>query len=197
MSETSTAADRLYGSASRAAPSVDVATPDAVAADAVPIPPEQAKAAEPPSDEAALYPDAGITTRGYVKFDEPALADPASLEILIPGDLANPDPAATDRLRAAFVAAGAGPTTAREILADAVAAARQGTSANAPDSTLAELRRSWGNQTEARLAAARDLVRRATAHDPDIPDFLARTGLGNDAGFIRKLAARAMQRGGR
>jgi hypothetical protein len=195
MSEILNAADLLYGSAQREAASTAAPTST--------TPPEDAtaddgqSAVEPAPEAASLYPDADITTRGYVKFDEPALNDPASFQIEIPEDLANPDPAAANQLRAALAAAGAGATTAREVIADAVAAARQGPRSSDPAKTMAELRQSWGSQTETRLAAARDLVRRAAAHDPSIPGFLARTGLGNDAGFIRKLAARATRRGGR
>lgn len=138
----------------------------------------------------ALY-DRQIDTRTFVRWDEqPASAREIRLQAPI-GDNATPEVLAE---RARFVeglaAAGAGPTIAAELWADALAANSRPITTTA-DQCVAELRRTYGAAAETKLAAARALLAKVATVYPGVIQHLDRTGLGNSPEFIRKIAARA------
>jgi hypothetical protein len=139
---------------------------------------------------------------GATLYGEPAATSADNLRLEVPSDLQARDAegqaaAAADLalVRDAFVAAGAGATTAKAIFADAIRAARAGTLNIDPVKTMDELRSTWGAATDSKIAAARALVAKAAEKAPGIIEFLERTRLGDDPAFIRKLAARAARMG--
>ena len=158
---------------------------------------ERRTEAEPPVNDRpamSLYGD-NVETKHPVKWDEPAAKNVEDIKLhtsfMDHADLSPEGDAARANLAKAFVAAGAGPTVARELFADAARAAKDGYNASTAESTEAELRELWGSQYATKIAGAVELVQKAAAADPSIVEFLERTGLGNDPKFIRKIANRA------
>ena len=152
----------------------------------------------PPPEEETLaqrmYGDTA-TVNGHVEWAEDAVADVAHYDLAeMPVELRNPDAAAyaagQAQFREGLLAAGAGPSLARELWDDAIRAERNPIETSVADAT-AELRNRWGPKAEAKVAAARDLLGKAIAKCPEIKTALERTGLGNDVNFIVKLSKRA------
>jgi hypothetical protein len=94
----------------------------------------------------------------------------------------------------AMAAAGAGQWVARELWGDYARAVAHPITTSEADA-MAELRRTWGRQTDAKIALARGAIAEMQARYPGTVEALNRTGLGNDPAFIRKIAARASRRG--
>ena len=161
-----------------------------------PTPPQAPEAGTaPPSGAELLYQDQPPTISGMVQWSEPPAASAAEIKFDVSlHDHADTSPAgdaARAKLAEAMVAAGAGPTLAREFFADAARAAKPGYQRTTAEACTAQLREQWGARYDAKMAGVMQLVRTAAAVDPQIGDFLRSTGLGNDPAFIRKLAARA------
>lgn len=161
--------------------------------------PEVHAATEPSTIKSApnaetLYPEKP-PTRGFVDFAE-LPAKPGSIRLdtsLIKTEVDMTDQGERERadLVAAFEHAGAGQSLAQELYLDAVGANKSTYRQASPESAMAELKALWGDRYDAKVAAARELVRKAAEKNPEITEFLNRTKLGNDPKFIRKLAARA------
>ncbi|HVC59991.1 MAG TPA: hypothetical protein VND19_06460 [Acetobacteraceae bacterium] len=188
---TESALAAMYPSAAPAAPAAPETTPPLA-----PAPPQAPEAGTaPPSNAHLLYLDQPPTLSGLVQWSEPPAASAAEIKLDISmydhADTSPAGDAARAKLAEAMVAAGAGPTLAREFFADAARAARPGYQRTTAEACTAQLREQWGARYEAKMAGAMQLVRTAAAVDPQIGDFLRSTGLGNDPAFIRKLAARA------
>ncbi|HTJ91243.1 MAG TPA: hypothetical protein VL356_13845 [Acidocella sp.] len=154
---------------------------------------------EPAQRTAASLYGSSVETRGHVDWREAAAKTAAEIQLhttFMPHADKSPEgDAARAKLAEAFVAAGAGQTVARELFADAAAAAKPGYTPPSAAAAEAELRQLWGSQYETKINGAAELVRKAAAVDPSITEFLERTGLGNDPKFIRKVAARIAARG--
>jgi hypothetical protein len=133
-------------------------------------------------------------TRGFVNWTE-GQAQPGQISLDPPSGWDETPEVAADRqaVADAMAASGAGASLARELWSDITAAAARPVTTTEADG-LAELRRVWGNQTEAKLAVARGRIAEMAAKYPGTMDYLNRTGLGNDPAFIRKIVARAGRR---
>ncbi len=95
--------------------------------------------------------------------------------------------------REALVAAGAGATQARTLFEMAADNARNPTQLSDAE-VVEQLRQEWGDQTDAKIAAARQLVEEATKRWPNLPAYLDQTRLGSNPKFIRALAEKAARR---
>ena len=62
---------------------------------------------------------------------------------------------------------------------------------------MAALTAKWGDQTAAKLALAKGMIREAEAKWPGLRNYLNATGLGSDPRLIQQLVARAERRPGR
>jgi hypothetical protein len=153
--------------------------------------------AEQPGAERQLYDDAPPTSR-KVEWDEAAVAKADEIvldhSLYAHAEKGEEGDKARAKLAEAFAAAGAGPTIAAEIYADAARAARETYKPTSTEDAATELRELWGDQFQSKIDACRQLVQRAAAADPSIIGFLDKTGLGNDPRFIRKIAARIAAR---
>ena len=144
--------------------------------------------------EQRMYGDA-VSTNSNVEWEEDAAPGAAHYDLAeLPVDLRHPDPdvyaAGQAQFREGLLAAGAGPSLARELWGDAIRAERNPIRTTASEAS-AQLRNRWGPKTDAKVAAARDLIGKAIAKCPEIKTALERTGLGNDVNFIVKLSKRA------
>ena len=168
-----------------AAPPV-ASTPSQAPAAATPSP---APAATQPSgpDATALYGDV-IPDTAHVRWGEP-VASPSDIKLPALDGIDDPSIVAQ-----ALSAAGAGQSTAAELYNYAAAAVRPGYVAPNAAATEATLRAAWGGSYARNLAAVQAAVATAAAKDPSLPAFLDRTGLGNDVGLIRRIAARVARR---
>ncbi len=153
-----------------------------------------ASAAKPAPAAELLYPDKPAT-RGFVDFAEaPAAPGAINLDLTLIESGLDMTPEGNKQradLVAAFEAAGAGATLARELFLDGFAASKPAYRQVNQEAGTAELKALWGDRYDAKVAAARDLVAKAAAKNPQVIEFLNQTKLGNDPKFIRKLAARA------
>ena len=167
------------------------ATPSPAPAQPVPAP-----AAIPPSgpDATALYGDV-IEGTGHVRWGEP-VASPGEIKLPAVDGIAEPmaTPDGQRIIAEALSAAGAGQSTAAELYNYAAAAMRPGYVASEAAKTESALRAAWGGSYARNLAAVQAAVATAAAKDPSLPAFLDRTGLGNDAGLIRRIAARVARK---
>ncbi|MHB8744588.1 MAG: hypothetical protein ACYC9L_15910, partial [Sulfuricaulis sp.] len=59
------------------------------------------------------------------------------------------------------------------------------------DDAMAQLKTTWGNNTDAKMATAKAYVEKVSQQWPGFKDWLKTTGLGNDPAFIRALVAKA------
>lgn len=104
-----------------------------------------------------------------------------------------PDPALEEKARDWFHKAGAPQWLARNVVSEwnraAVGAEDGGDSAQQVATTEAALRRDWGDEFEAKLTKAKDLLR--SLDDPEVSVLLNRSGLGNNEYLIRQLVALA------
>jgi hypothetical protein len=153
--------------------------------------------AGPSSAADLLYPEKPAT-RGFVDFGElPAepgtmLLDTSIIEKVGTGiDMSAQGEKERADLIAAFEHAGAGQSLAQEVYLDAFYASRPTYKQISQEAGVAELKALWGDRYDAKVAAARELVRKAAEKNPQVTEFLNQTKLGNDPKFIRKLAARA------
>jgi hypothetical protein len=154
---------------------------------------------EPPAPEEEtmeqrLYGDT-VSTNSNVEWGEDAAQDVAQYKMEeMPIEFRDPDPAVyaagQAQFREGLLAAGAGPSLARELWADAMRAERNRVTTTTAEASE-QLRDRWGPKAEAKVAAARDLIGKAIAKCPEIGTWLDRTGLGNDVNFIVKLSKRA------
>jgi hypothetical protein len=153
---------------------------------------------------APLFPDAALAsfydipkTRGFVNWSEGDVAAGVLRLDAPPGWEATPEAAAERRAVADHMAAvGVGPSLARELWND-VAAATARPIATTQEAGIAELQRTYGAQTGAKIEAARQMVQEMEARYPGTIRHLEATGLGNDPAFIKKLATLASKRGRR
>jgi hypothetical protein len=76
----------------------------------------------------------------------------------------------------------------------AVRATHPGYSPPDADATEAALRQEWGTDFNKNLGAAKAFVGKIIAQSPAVARHLRETGLQNDAGFIRAVAATALRR---
>jgi len=135
-------------------------------------------------------------TRNFVDWEEPP-AVASEMELHAPVGLLDTSDAGRGvlgRLREGLAEAGAGRTLAAELFADAVRAEQGAEFKISRTSAEADLRREFGASYDAKVAAAQSVVAEVAKKCPEIYDFLNRTGLGNDPGFIRKVAAAAGRR---
>jgi hypothetical protein len=178
-------AERIYGR-KPAAEEASLKTPSTEPRE--PLPPEEETL------EQRLYGDA-VSTNSSVDWAEEAAPDVAQYKLEeMPIEFRDPDPAAyaagQAQFREALLAAGAGPTLARELWTDAMRAERNRITTTVADAS-AQLRERWGPKADAKVAAAHALMSKAIAKCPEIKTWLERTGLGNDVNFIVKLSKRA------
>ena len=161
-----------------------------------PAQPAPAPAATPPSgpDATALYGDV-IEGTGHVRWGEP-VSSPSDIKLPALDGIAEPmaTPDGQRIIAEALSAAGAGQSTAAELYNHAAAALRPGYVMPDRTATEATLRAAWGGSYARNLAAVQAAVATAAAKDPSLPAFLDRTGLGNDAGLIRRIAARVARK---
>jgi hypothetical protein len=130
-----------------------------------------------------------------VNFNEGA-AGPGEIDLPLPEGWEDSEAAATDRqaVADAMALAGAGETVARELWHD-IAAASANPVTTTQSEAMAELRRTWGRQTDAKIALARNAVAEMQQRYPGRTQYLQETGLGNSPEFVRKIVARASRRG--
>lgn len=163
---------------------------DAAADEGEPVAPTPA---EQPGAARQLYDDNPPTGRKVV-WDEAAVAKADEIvldhSLYAHADKSEEGDKARAKLAEAFAAAGAGPTIAAELFADAMRAARGTYKPTSTEDAAKELRERWGDQFQSKIDACRQLVQKAAAKDPSVIQFLDHTGLGNDPLFIRKIAAR-------
>lgn len=139
----------------------------------------------------------------FVDYGEVDLSDGENVLDGLPEEMAaNLGEGEARQIGEAFVAAGVGHTLAMDLVQQGVEASRRGPLADAEvermnGDAMKTLRARWGNQTEAKLEAARGMIRAAEAKWPGLTTYLNRTGLGSDPRLIQKLAARAERRPGR
>lgn len=107
-----------------------------------------------------------------------------------------------EQIGEALVAAGLGITTAASFIKMGVEASRRGPLSdhqiqqkNADG--MKALRERWGDQTGAKLQAAKAMIKEAEAKWPGLTNYLDATGLGSDPKLIQQLVARAERRPGR
>jgi hypothetical protein len=134
------------------------------------------------------------------RFDEPVM-DRFTAEI--PDEMAaNLQPGEGEQIGQAFIAAGLGNTTAASFMRMGVEASSRGPlSDHQIERRNAEgmqaLQERWGDQTGAKLALAKGMIREAEAKWPGLRNYLNATGLGSDPKLIQQLVARAERRPGR
>lgn len=138
---------------------------------------------DPPTEDHVDWNEAGAATAAELGLDwTPHNGNgPVSAEVQ----------AERDGFEAACIAAGAGPTFAKEVMASAAAASKESYQPATQDAAMTELQALWGDRTGEKVNSARELIQKAAAVNPAIIDYLERTGLGNDPKFIRQMAARA------
>ena len=164
------------------------------------LPPSPARAPDELTIAQIVYSEA-VPTRGNVEWDEPAATDVRDFHSLdrVPDSLRLPPEEAAAgerRFREAMIAAGAGPTLARELWSDALRG-HQDRIETTPQQCQEKLQQRYGRGWEARLTQARELVQAAAAKCPEIVRHLEETGLGNSPDFIAKLAKRAARTAGK
>lgn len=139
----------------------------------------------------------------FVDYGEVDLSDGENVLEGLPEEMAaNLGEGEARQIGEAFVAAGVGHTLAMDLVQQGVEASQRGPLADAEvermsDNAMKTLRARWGSQTEAKLEAARGMIRAAEAKWPGLTEYLNRTGLGSDLRLIQKLTARAERRPGR
>jgi len=162
------------------------------------MPPEAAPASEvklSPAQEAAarLYGDIP-ETKSFVNWQENAAAhNQVQLEAPEGWENSDSEEAAADRVQIAnaLADAGAGPSLIREVWSDITTTPSHPVTEAA---CMAELQRTWGSQTNAKIAAAQGVIAKIEASYPGAREWLAATGRGNDPVLIKKAAALASRR---
>jgi hypothetical protein len=93
----------------------------------------------------------------------------------------------------ALVAAGAGITQAKALFDIAIENARAPHSLT-DDECVARLRETYGERTEEKLAAARDLIAKVAEKWPGVYEYLDKDRLGSSPKFVRAVIERASRR---
>jgi hypothetical protein len=149
--------------------------------------------APPPSAAALLYdvPE----TKGFVNWGE-AQADHNQVKLSVPDNWEDSDAATADRMQIAnaLADAGAGPSLIHDVWRDVSAPWSRPVS---EAECMADLQRTWGSQTPAKIAAAQSVMAKVEASYPGTARWLNETGRGNDPALIKKAAALASRRTGR
>ena len=159
---------------------------------------------QPEAKPAPLFPEAALAsfydlpkTKGFVNWNEGEVGTGALRLETPPGWETTPEAAAERQAVADHMASvGVGPSLARELWND-VAAATARPVTTSREAGMAELTRTWGTQTEAKIEAARSVIAEMEARYPGTIRHLEATGLGNSPDFIRKVATLAARRGRR
>jgi hypothetical protein len=135
-----------------------------------------------------------------VRYDEPNLTSPQEFSLEVPDDLrANLQEGEAQQITSAFIEADVGRTMANDLLRQGIEASRRGPLSNDAVERwnaegMAALTAKWGDQTAAKLALAKDMIREAEAKWPGLRNYLNAIGLGNDPKLIQQLVARAERR---
>lgn len=177
----------------RVAPTRD----NTITATAAVVPKSQAKAGEAPTLAQALYAHAGRPKElNDVRFDEVPATRTTDLANVMPLPSGH-DPAGMpefEQAKAAMVAVGVGITQAAAAYAMALRAARLGPYKITNEEAVAELRRVYGDQADAKVRLAQGLFAEMVKTWPGMRAWLEETRLGSWPPFIRLCIERAERR---
>lgn len=153
---------------------------EATAPQSAPEPAAESSVYDTMPEDDANYAESTFNHAGEVQSD------------ILPGDLLpQMDPAEVEQFREALVAGGAGSTTARQVMTVAEGYMRGTAEPMTMEAGRAALEQRFGRHAAAKVAAAQEVIAKASAKWPGLVGWLEETGAGNDPRLIEKLAARA------